>query len=476
MKISKIIIKNLYGITEKQLTGADVELTGKNGTGKSSVIDAIRLALTNKSNRQYVIKQGADEGEIFIETDTGLQIDRKARAERSDYKSIKDGNCEIASPEAFLRDIFTPLQLDPVEFLYKTVNEQNAAILDCIKIDWSLDDIKAWFGEIPAWVDFNQNIIKVLNDIQSERGEYFQRRQNINHDIRNEKEFAEKIAKTLPENYSAEKYENIDISALYHELAEETHHNAEIEKAKYQRENRDNKLRKIQADYEIQKSAIATEAAATEKKIDEDLLRLQSEIEALKVKKSGISADKQQKFEIAVKEYELQKSKFFAGADECEHMAAEPLADLSGLQAQITEAENGQQYINEYKRMIDLQGEFESLTAQSEALTEKIEKARTLPAELLAKCELPIADLSIYKGVPLIHGLPISNLSDGEKLDLCVEIAVCNPAKLNIVLIDGAEKLATETRNALFEKCKKKGVQFIATRTTDDEALTVTEL
>lgn len=116
MKISKIIIKNLYGITEKQLTGADVELTGKNGVGKSSVIDAIRLALTNKSNRQYVIKQGADEGEIFIETDTGLQIDRKARAERSDYKSIKDGNCEIASPEAFLRDIFTPLQLDPVEF------------------------------------------------------------------------------------------------------------------------------------------------------------------------------------------------------------------------------------------------------------------------------------------------------------------------------------------------------------------------
>ena len=53
-------------------------------------------------------------------------------------------------------------------------------------------------------VDFNQNIIRVLNDIQSERGEYFQRRQNINHDIRNEKEFAEKIAKTLPENYSAQ--------------------------------------------------------------------------------------------------------------------------------------------------------------------------------------------------------------------------------------------------------------------------------
>lgn len=35
MKASKIIIKNLFGITEKQLDGSSVELIGGNGTGKT---------------------------------------------------------------------------------------------------------------------------------------------------------------------------------------------------------------------------------------------------------------------------------------------------------------------------------------------------------------------------------------------------------------------------------------------------------
>lgn len=89
MKVSKIVIKNLFGISEKQLDGRNVELVGENGTGKTSVIDAIRYALTNKSDRDYIVRNGETEGEIIIETDTGLMIDRKARTMQSDYKSVK---------------------------------------------------------------------------------------------------------------------------------------------------------------------------------------------------------------------------------------------------------------------------------------------------------------------------------------------------------------------------------------------------
>lgn len=71
MKISRIKIKNLFGITEKELSGSSVELSGKNGVGKSSVIDAIRYALTNKSDRKYIIRNGETEGEIIVETDSG---------------------------------------------------------------------------------------------------------------------------------------------------------------------------------------------------------------------------------------------------------------------------------------------------------------------------------------------------------------------------------------------------------------------
>lgn len=34
MKVSKIIIKNLFGITEQELDSRSVELIGENGTGK----------------------------------------------------------------------------------------------------------------------------------------------------------------------------------------------------------------------------------------------------------------------------------------------------------------------------------------------------------------------------------------------------------------------------------------------------------
>lgn len=49
-------------------------------------------------------------------------------------------------------------------------------------------------------------------------------------------------------------------------------------------------------------------------------------------------------------------------------------------------------------------------------------------------------------GVPLIRGLPISNLSDGELLELCVDISVSKPGQLQIILVDGAERLDTPPR------------------------------
>lgn len=117
MRVCKIRIKNMFGISEHEADGKSIELIGKNGVGKTSVIDAIKFALTNQSGREYIIRNGEDEGEIYIETDTGLSIDRKVRIGRSDYKMVKEGNNQVGSPEAFLRTIFTPLQLSPMEFM-----------------------------------------------------------------------------------------------------------------------------------------------------------------------------------------------------------------------------------------------------------------------------------------------------------------------------------------------------------------------
>lgn len=58
-KITKIKIKNLFGISEFEADSKSIELLGGNGTGKTSVLDAIRYALTNRSSRACIVKQGA---------------------------------------------------------------------------------------------------------------------------------------------------------------------------------------------------------------------------------------------------------------------------------------------------------------------------------------------------------------------------------------------------------------------------------
>ena len=150
--------------------------------------------------------------------------------------------------------------------------------------------------------------------------------------------------------------------------------------------------------------------------------------------------------------------------------------DFSTLQAEVEHAEKMKAFVNEYQRMVDLQAQVETLNQKSEDLTTKIEKARALAGEILATANIPIEGLTIKDGVPLINGLPVSNLSEGERFELCIEVATKNPSGLQMVLIDGVECLATAKREKIYKNLKEKGVQFIATRTTDDEALTVIEL
>ena len=198
MRTTKIKIRNLFGITETELDGRSVELTGANGVGKTSVIDALRYALTNKSDRDIIVRQGEKEGEILIETDTGLSIDRKKRTEQADYKSVKENGKEVMAPENFLRQLFTPLQLDPVAFTLMDAKSKNRAILDLIEYDWDLNFINDKFGEIPSWINYEQNILEVLSDMQSENGQWFKERQNVNRDIRNKQAFIADIAKDIP--------------------------------------------------------------------------------------------------------------------------------------------------------------------------------------------------------------------------------------------------------------------------------------
>lgn len=59
---------------------------------------------------------------------------------------------------------------------------------------------------------------------------------------------------------------------------------------------------------------------------------------------------------------------------------------------------------------------------------------------------------------------------------MCVDVTLGDENNLKLILIDGTEKLSEANRNKLYEICKEKGLTVIATRTTDNNILSIVEL
>ncbi len=170
-----------------------------------------------------------------------------------------------------------------------TKEKQNRIILDMIEFDWDLNWIKEQFGEIPRDIDYAQNILQVLSDIQSEGGYYYQARQDANRDIRNKRAFIEDIAKDIPSGFMAEKWEAANLSEIYREIETKRQHNSTIEKAQQMKENYNNKVRGFQAEKEIALNTLDREVSNYRNNLETEIARLE---EMLKNKRDIMPAKK----------------------------------------------------------------------------------------------------------------------------------------------------------------------------------------
>ena len=348
MKTSKIVIKNLFGIRETTLDGKSVEISGPKGAGKTSVLDAIRFALTNRSERDCIVHQGADEGEIIIETTTGLSIDRKALpAKSAGTVKVRDGSLLQTRPAEFLSQIFTPLQLNPVEFTQLSRQEKNRVILSLIEFDWDVNWIREQFGEIPQGVDYSKHILEVLNDIQAENGVYFQSRQNINRDIRNKQAFISDIAKDIPSGYDYDRWNQYPIGDRYRELERLREKNSVIERAKAFRANFTSKLRGLEGSRDVEIGAIDRDIAAERAALTGSIERMKAELQATEEKLAQLSR-RQDRVDIATANFEAAKAKLEKDVGVAEQYADQEPVDTTALAAEVTNAEEMRKHLNEY--------------------------------------------------------------------------------------------------------------------------------
>ena len=310
MKTTKIVIKNLFGIKETELDGRSVEISGPKGSGKTSVLDSIRYALTNRSDRDYIVHRGADEGEILIETDTGLSIDRKALpAKSAGTVKVRDGSLLQTRPAEFLSQIFTPLQLNPVEFTQLSRQEKNRVILNLIEFAWDTNWIREQFGEIPQGVDYSKHILEVLHDIQAENGVYFQSRQNINRDIRNKQAFVSDIAKDIPSGYDFDHWNTYPIGEKYRELESLKEQNNVIERARAFRNSHEAKLRGLEGQRDLDIAAIDRKTSEDRTRLTTDIEHLKAEIRLYEERLAGLDERREESVRVVISGFNEKKAK-----------------------------------------------------------------------------------------------------------------------------------------------------------------------
>lgn len=253
MKIKRLEVKNFIGVNElnwNPSAGINV-LAGVKGAGKTSILEAIEKAFTNNSRRTEVIRHGEDEATLYVETDTGMEIDRRIRTEKADYLKVKGEG--TVSTEAFLRHFVNGNIFRPLDFVNMSIKEQTAIILNMIDINWSVSDIIQWFGDEPDGINFDKHILQVLKDIEVK---YYKEREEINRQANALKVQVNEIKKELPANYDGEEWKNKNIQDYYNKIAEAQHINNLIDKAKALQEGIENKIAAIKADADSQKSKV----------------------------------------------------------------------------------------------------------------------------------------------------------------------------------------------------------------------------
>lgn len=150
MKIVEFRAERFKRLSAVEITpkGNVVEICGRNGQGKSSVLDAIWLALAGSpaaksSGTTRPVKDG--EKDAVVELNLGdIIVTRRWSADgKSTLTVVSATGSKFPSPQSLLDSLIGGLTFDPLAFARMTAKEQRKALLDLVKLEIDPDMIDA---------------------------------------------------------------------------------------------------------------------------------------------------------------------------------------------------------------------------------------------------------------------------------------------------------------------------------------------
>ncbi len=515
-RISKIHFKNALGIAETILNPKQItQLSGRKASGKTSLIDSLRMVFKNQAPRTDFIRDNAEESLLYVELDDDTTtIDRRKRRVGSDYIKVPGHS----APQKYLNSLFSSEQFHPLLFLELDTKEQNKVLLSLVEDITTDEEIKEWFGQLPELGELEgAHTITILDFLQSKKSPWYLKREDINREWRYKEETALDYHSEIPDYFEADKWNDIDLANEYEAIEKIKQVNDNIMVAMETNTNLKTDLESVDNKFKVKKTELeellefkvskiqkaidqeVTQIDIKETEIEIEIEGLEEKIRKLTLKKNELGKDRKN---LQTKEFDNRKkgiqdvhNKEIEYLDDDKKKEIETLTikaneakkyllenreqDIEELKKNAFEVQEMKKLIPNYNKSIDYFDLVADLKKISDQYTSKIELCRTKPVEILAKSRMPISGMKLENGIVKILNtnniyVPVDNLSDGEKLELCVDIAQAKCGVLKVILVDGFERLDASSQEIFIEKALKSGLQFFITKVSDTE-LTVTE-
>jgi DNA repair exonuclease SbcCD ATPase subunit len=455
MKILKLSAENFkrISVVEIKPDGNLVQITGKNGSGKTSCLDAIWATLEGAEHLQSVpIRRGADKATIQLSLGgdkVELIATRTIRAKRDEPGFNTTLTVETAdgfrapSPQAAMDKLMGRITMDPLAFTRMKPKEQ-------------FDQLRAF---VPG-VDFDDLAAKNKSD--------YAKRTEVNRDAKRARAAAEAVG--VPDSIDA-KTQPIDEAALTAELAGAGQHNASIETRKDRRATAADRVATLRVDADNNEAGIPAMVTSHEAARDKAIERLNREIDRLRRQiddlEAGIVSAGNEAVALIEKDGAYLRGQAKRHRDEGDQLqeqldTAEPLPepiDTESLTARITEARHTNAAIRLRDRRAAYVTEAEALEADAERLTKAMEARDALKADAIAKAELPVPGLGFGDGVVTIDGLPFDQASDAQQLRTSIAIAIATAGPLRVIRVRDGSLLDDEGLKLVAEMADSADMQ-----------------
>ena len=371
MHILGLIAENYKRLRVVQITpkGRVVQITGKNGQGKSSVLDAIWSALVGaKATPEKPVRRGAEKARIKLNLGD-LVVTRTISPTGNHVLTVENAKgVKITSPQKMLDDLLGELSFDPLAFVSMKPKEQVETLRKVAKIDLDVEALNA-----SNQADFDERTI-------------------VNREV---KRLETEVASiTLQDGLPRQKLDEAAVLAKIAEANEANKNASALMRAK---------------------NELGGQVGIAKNQADENTRFIESQ--QAKIAELEVQLDHAKKALVAARNAGTQLEQAQRVAQEAYDAApAGEMADMVALTNELQQVQITNREIDKRTRRFTLEQELGKQQKKAAELTRSIEKRNEEKTTAIQTAKMPVDGLSFDENQVQFNGIPLEQLGEAEQI------------------------------------------------------------